>query len=76
MFYNNPYLIYEMVEFLKNYMLKTLKKALKEIEFDVYLLYEDTARIIKFVLLDTDGNFKNLIPLYLKAGIDCFSPME
>jgi uroporphyrinogen decarboxylase len=31
---------------------------------------------VTFVMVDTDGNFESLIPLFLDAGVDCFEPLE
>ncbi len=31
---------------------------------------------VKFIQLDTDGNFKKLLPLYLDAGVDIMIPCE
>ncbi len=31
---------------------------------------------VKIVLVDTDGNFDKLIPLFLEAGVDGFGPIE
>lgn len=41
MFYDNPALIFEAAEFLTEFIIETLKKAVKDIKFDVYLLHED-----------------------------------
>ncbi|MCL5770930.1 MAG: hypothetical protein M1479_01450 [Actinobacteria bacterium] len=105
MFYDNPLLIKECLEFLTEYILNLLNKALKEIRFDYVIIHEDLSyktgplispeifknfflshykkyvsylkkNGIEIVIVDTDGNFEKLIPLFLDAGVDGFVPME
>ena len=103
--YDDPRLVEECIEFLCEYILGLMQKALSEIEFDLYYIHEDmcynagplvspkTFRAmflpyykkfigflksygVKIVLVDTDGNFDKLIPLFLEAGVDGFGPIE
>lgn len=105
MFYDDPLLIYECLEFLTEYIVKVLDKALNEIKFDYVIIHEDMSyktgplispdifkkffspHYIKYVdylkkngvelvIVDTDGNFEKLIPLFLEAGVDGFVPLE
>ncbi|MCL4378429.1 MAG: hypothetical protein M1409_08660, partial [Actinobacteria bacterium] len=105
MFFDNPNLIYECCEFLTEYFINLVSKAVKEIKFDFIVIHEDMSykngplispnqfvkffqnhykRVINFlksndvelILVDTDGNFEVLIPLFLEAGVDGFFPME
>ncbi|MCL4415295.1 MAG: hypothetical protein M1365_01130 [Actinobacteria bacterium] len=105
MFYDNPLLINEAIEFLTEYGIGILKRAIKEIKCDFIDIHEDMcykngplvspeifkkfflksykkfieflkSNGIKIVLVDTDGNFEVLIPLFLEAGVDGFWPLE
>lgn len=104
-FYDDPILISEACEFLTEYIINLLSKAVTEVKFDWCQLHEDLAykngslvspnmfkkfflsgykRIIEFlksngveiIIVDTDGNFEALIPLFLEAGVDGFYPIE
>ena len=43
MFYDNPSLVEEMLEFLTGYFIKLVDKALKEVQFDYFNFFEDCA---------------------------------
>ena len=43
MFYDNPHLVHEMMEYLEFFILDTIGKAVKEIEFDFAHFWEDMA---------------------------------
>ncbi|MDD5705893.1 MAG: uroporphyrinogen decarboxylase family protein [Kiritimatiellae bacterium] len=105
MFYDDPALIHECLDFLTEFVIRTVSPALRDIRFDFYMVHEDLAgkggpligpdlfrefflphykRFVGFlkthgvalVMVDTDGDFEVLIPLFLEAGVDGFGPME
>ena len=105
LFYDEPDLIRECLDFLTEFAIRTLTPAVREIKFDFYIIHEDLAgkggpligpnlfrefllphykRFIEFlkkngvklILVDTDGDFEVLIPLFLEAGVEGFCPME
>lgn len=105
LFYDDPKLIHECLEFLTDFAISLFEKAVSEIQFDFYFIHEDMSykngplvspacfrefflphykRFIEFlrshgvdlILVDTDGNFEVLIPLFLEAGVNGFGPME
>jgi uroporphyrinogen decarboxylase len=105
LFYDDPALIHECLEFLCDYIIRLLTPAVREVGFDFIWIHEDLAgkggpligpnlfrefllpcylRYLAFlksngvevVLVDTDGDFEALIPLFLEAGVDGFNPME
>ncbi|MDO8685993.1 MAG: uroporphyrinogen decarboxylase family protein, partial [Clostridiales bacterium] len=50
----------------------------KEFLLPCYKRFTDLLRSngVKVILVDTDGNFEKLIPLFLESGIDGFGPIE
>jgi len=106
LFYDNPALIHECLEFLTDHIIKVLARAAGHVAYDFSIIHEDLAgkggpliganlfrefllphykRYVEFlkskaglklVMVDTDGDFEILIPLFLEAGIDGFNPME
>ena len=105
LWYDDPALIHECLEFLTDFILRILEPALRELSFDFVIIHEDMAgkggplmgpklfrqfllphykRFVEFlksngvqiVLVDTDGDFSVLIPLFLEAGVDGFGPIE
>lgn len=105
LFYDDPGLIHEYLEFLCDYITRLLTPALEAVRFDFIWIHEDLAgkggpllgpalfrefilpcyrRYVGFlkdhgvqiVLVDTDGDFEALIPLFLQGGVDGFNPME
>ena len=53
-------------------------KVFKKFFFVHYKKYIDYLKKngVEIVLVDTDGNFEKLIPLFLEAGVDGFAPLE
>ncbi len=105
MFYDDPVLVKDCLEFLCDYIIRLYERALNDVRFDYIIIHEDLAgkggpligpnifgefflhhyrRYIKFLkdcgiriaIVDTDGDFEALIPLFLEAGVDGFNPME
>ncbi len=105
LFYDDPGLIHEYLEFLCDYIIRLLSPALEAVRFDFIWIHEDLAgkggpllgpplfrefilpcyrryvsflkeRRVQLVLVDTDGDFEALIPLFLEGGVDGFNPME
>lgn len=105
LFYDEPDLIRECLDFLTEFAIRTLAPAVRDVKFDFYIIHEDLAgkggpligpnlfrefilphykRFIEFlrkngvglILVDTDGDFEVLIPLFLETGIEGFCPME
>jgi hypothetical protein len=103
--YDDPSLVEECIDFLCDYIIRLLGKALAEIHFDLYYIHEDMSynagplvspktfrsmflpyyqKLIgalrsngmQTILVDTDGNFDKLIPVFLEAGVDGFGPIE
>lgn len=104
-FHDDPIFVHEMMDFITNFIIETEEKAVKEVDIDFALFYEDmaykTAPMIspkmfqKFILpcykkissflrkhgtdiiiVDSDGNLNELIPLLLEAGINGILPLE
>lgn len=105
MFYDNPSLIHEIDEWICNFELEILKKALAGIKFDFAIFWEDMAykngslispkmfrefmlpryrRITELlrsngtdvILVDSDGNTEELIPLWIGSGLNGHYPLE
>ncbi|MFH1007779.1 MAG: uroporphyrinogen decarboxylase family protein [Candidatus Latescibacterota bacterium] len=105
LFYDDRPLIMECLDFLTDFFIRVVEKAVTEVPFDFYMIHEDMAgkggplvspqlfreiftpfyrRLIdslkshgvKLILVDTDGDFEALIPAFLEAGVDGFSPIE
>ncbi|PIY38637.1 MAG: hypothetical protein COZ05_20455, partial [Armatimonadetes bacterium CG_4_10_14_3_um_filter_59_10] len=105
LFYDDPALIHECLDFLTDFILRLFRRAVQDIKFDFYYIHEDMAgkggplmgpalfrqfilphykRFVEFlksngveiVLVDTDGDHRVLIPLFLEAGVDGFGPVE
>jgi uroporphyrinogen decarboxylase len=105
LFYDDPALVHECLQFLEDHILRLYARALSEVRFDYVIIHEDLAgkggpllgpklfrefilphyqRYLEFlraggirvVIVDTDGDFEALIPVFLDAGVDGFNPME
>ena len=105
MFYDDPGLVHDCLNFLTEFITTFLTIALSEVSFDLYYIHEDLAgrngpllspdlferfflphytklvellksHGVKNVIVDTDGNFEVLIPLFLEAGVEGFGPIE
>jgi len=105
MFYDDPGLVHECLEFLSDFFVRVVDRAAREVHFDFYIIHEDLAgkggplvgpglftefllphykRLIEYlrsrgidlILVDTDGDFEVLVPVFLEAGVDGFNPME
>ena len=105
MFYEDEELVKDCLEMLCDYAIKAFAKALKEIDFEYYVMHEDMCyntgplvspatfkefflphykRFIGFlksngvknVMMDCDGHYLHLLPLFLDGGIDSISPNE
>lgn len=105
LWYDDPALIHECLEFLTDFALGVLQRALSEVAFDFVIIHEDMAgkggplmgpklfsefllphyrryvgflkaHGVRLVLVDTDGDHNVLIPVFLEAGVDGFTPME
>ncbi|MFH0796575.1 MAG: uroporphyrinogen decarboxylase family protein [Candidatus Omnitrophota bacterium] len=105
LFYDDPDLIEEMMEYQACFAIEYAKPLLKELDFDFAIFWEDMAynkgslispslvkkmmlprykRITDFlrghgidlVWVDSDGTVKELVPIWLEAGINIFFPAE
>ena len=105
MFYDDPDLVRDCLDFLTEFITAFLSTALSEVSFDLYYIHEDLAgrngpllspdlfkrfflrhyagfvaflksHGVKNVIVDTDGNFDVLIPLFLESGVEGFGPIE
>lgn len=105
-YYDDPDLVHEMTEFVGDFMLRLIDRALTEIpDLDYALVWEDmamksgplispqlfrefmtpvlrrvTARLneagIDIIMVDSDGNVDELIPLWLEAKVNLIYPLE
>jgi uroporphyrinogen decarboxylase len=104
-FHDDPALIGEMMEFIAEFDVQLIRRALGEVSFDYAVFWEDMAfktgplisprhfkqfmvpayrRVvdelrksgIEIIMVDSDGNINELIPLWLEAGVNCFWPLE
>ena len=105
MFYDDPALVDEMMEFFTEYCLAFCKRILPKVAVDHVWLWEDmaykTASMISpehfrrfmlpryrrltdymrsqgvdVIMVDSDGNVDELIPLWIEAGINAIEPLE
>ena len=105
MFYDNPSLIHEMMDYLAYFYIEVVRKAVQEVEIDCVRCWEDmaykTASLvspkifrdfmlpnykkvtdslrahgIEVILVDSDGNIEELIPLWLEGGVNGVYPLE
>ena len=105
MFYDNPSLIHEMMNYLAYFYIEVVRKAVQEVEIDCVCCWEDmaykTASLvspkmfrdfmlpnyrkvsdflrghgIEIILVDSDGNIEELIPLWLEGGVNGVYPLE
>ena len=76
MFYDNPNLVHEMMEYLEYFIIETIKKAVEEIKFDFAHFWEDMAcnagplvspKIFKEFMMP---RYKNVTEFLHKHGID------
>ena len=105
-YFDCPDLVHEMTEYLADFMLRLIERALDEIpDIDYATLWEDMAmktgplispklfrefmmapmkRVtkalneygIKIIMVDSDGNVGELIPLWLEANVNLMYPLE
>jgi len=104
-FHDDPALIGEMMEFIAEFDIQLIRRALNEVSFDYAAFWEDMAfktgplvsprhfkefmvpayrRVvdvlrksgIEIIMVDSDGNINELIPLWLDAGVNCFWPLK
>jgi uroporphyrinogen decarboxylase len=104
-FYDDPKLISDMMDFIVDFVKKTIHRALDEVEIDFTHGWEDMAynkgplispklfkefmlprykeitsflreHGIDIIIVDSDGNIEELIPLWLEGGVNCMFPME
>lgn len=97
MFYDNPSLVHEMMDYIADFSIEVLRKAVEEVEIDCVCFWEDmaykTASLIspkmfrdfilpnckkvtdllrshgiEIIMVDSDGNVEELIPLWLEGG--------
>ena len=105
MFYDDPKLVHEMMDYLGDYFVEMLKKVVFEMRFDYAQLWEDMAykngslispklvrefmvpgyrkvvdllhkADIDIILLDSDGDVEELIPIWIECGINFIYPFE
>ncbi|MCG2661130.1 MAG: hypothetical protein L6437_12910 [Kiritimatiellae bacterium] len=105
MYYDNPDFMHEIAEYLLSFYMRTLDKALSEVDFDAVSFFEDMAfktgplvspaifrefilpryqqmtaylrsKGVEIILVDSDGNLDELIPLFLEAGVNGVYPLE
>lgn len=105
-YYDCPDLVHEMTEYVTDFTLRVIDRALNEIpDIDCALIWEDMAmktgslispklfrefmmeplkRVtkvlneysIQIIMLDSDGNVDELIPLWLEANVNLIHPLE
>ncbi len=105
-YYDCPDLVHEMTEYVTDFVLRLMDRALSEIpDIDHALIWEDMAmktgslispklfrefmmaplkRVtkvlndygIQIIMLDSDGNVDELIPLWLEANVNLIFPLE
>lgn len=105
-YYDCPDLVHEMTEFIADFVLRVIQRALDEIpDIDYAVLWEDMAmktgplispqmfrefmmgplkRVtkvlneygIRIIMVDSDGNVDQLIPLWLEANVNLIYPLE
>jgi len=104
-FYDDPKLISDMMDFIVDFVKKTIHRTLDEVEIDFVHGWEDMAynkgplispklfkefmlprykeitsflreHGIDIIIVDSDGNIEELIPLWLEGGVNCMFPME
>jgi len=105
-YYDCPDLVHEMTEYLADFILRLIDRALSEIpDIDYALMWEDMAmktgslispklfrefmlepmkRVtkvlneygIEIIMVDSDGNVDELIPLWLEANVNLVYPLE
>lgn len=105
LFYDDPGLVQEMLEFLTDYILELTRKALEAADIDHFNIWEDMSfkngplvspqifrefflphykrliqhlrkKGVKLITVDTDGDPRKLIPLFLEAGVNGLWPVE
>jgi len=65
-FYDQPLLIHEMIDFLSDFVIKVLQKAVKEVDFDFFYIPEDMA--YKGAPLVSPEHFRQfLLPFYKRV---------
>jgi len=104
-FYDDPSLISDMMDFIVDFVKRTIHRALHEVAIDFAHGWEDMAynkgplispklfkefmlprykeitnflreHGIDIIIVDSDGNIEELIPLWLEGGVNCMFPME
>ena len=105
LFYDDPDLIREMMEYLCNFWIRIYEKVVKDVNIDAIHIWEDMsgktgslispAMVREFMLpcyrkikqfaisnhipilsVDTDGNCRQLAPLFFEAGVNLMMPFE
>ncbi len=103
--HTDPGFVHEMMGFLADFFTEIVSKALKDVQIDYFIFWEDMAyktgplisprmfdefmvpcyrkvteileeNDVDIVMVDSDGNIEGLIPLWLKAGVNTFYPLE
>lgn len=103
--HTDPGLVHEMMGFLAEFYVQIVSRALRRLEIDYFIFWEDMAyrtgplispgmfeeflvpyytqvtevlreHGVDIVMVDSDGNIDDLIPLWLKAGVNTFYPLE
>jgi len=105
MYYDNPNLVHQMLEWMEYFEIEIIKRVVKDVELDFAWYWEDMAyktgslispRIFRefmmphyrkinellgnhgvdIILVDSDGNTEELIPLWIESGINGQYPLE
>jgi uroporphyrinogen decarboxylase len=105
-YYDCPNLVHEMTEFIADFILRLIRRAIDEVsDIDYAVIWEDMAMKsgplispaqfkefmmrplkvvtktlneygIKIIMVDSDGNVDELIPLWLEANVNLVYPLE
>jgi uroporphyrinogen decarboxylase len=104
-FYKDPDWVHEMMDFFADFNIRLMEKAVRNIEVDVAIFWEDmayktgphispsmfqefmlknykkvngflTSHGIKIRYVDSDGDIRPLIPLFIEGGINVVEPCE
>ena len=105
LFHTDQGLVQEMMDFLADFYVDVITRALRDVQIDYYVFWEDMAyktgplisprmfeefmvpcyqkvtgvlrdNGVDVIMVDSDGNIDDLIPLWIKGGVNTFYPLE